>query len=214
MVTLAVLMCNASRTCLDGRSDRYGAQAGIEPAMTAEATMPSPDSVLGRGPGNWSEAVLGPGRRVPPTTGAYPDALRSTADSTTLLRSRRERPRGRSLARRRLPRQEQSGDGVAGSPGAFVCGKVLLEIVFKVIRRCDKELGREIVKVARKMPGAGQGTSQKGCTGGAVARAPLHQLSDQRDDQGTGNDGDLCDPHANDPSSVGAGVVHPLHCSR
>ena len=77
----------------------------------ASPLSPSPDSAFGRGPGNWSEAVLGPGRRVPPTTGACPDALRSTADPTALLRSRRERPRGRSLARRRLPRQEQPGDG-------------------------------------------------------------------------------------------------------
>jgi hypothetical protein len=29
-------------------------------------------------------------------------------------------------------------------------------IVFKVIRRCDKELGREIVKVTRMLSGVGQ----------------------------------------------------------
>ena len=43
-----------------------------------------------------------------------------------------------------------------------------------------------------------------------MTRAPLHQLGDQSDDQGDENDGDLCDPDANDPSSVGAGVADPL----
>lgn len=34
--------------------------------------------------------------------------------------------------------------------------------MFKVIRRCDKELGRPVVKVMRRRPGASQGASGKG----------------------------------------------------
>lgn len=43
-----------------------------------------------------------------------------------------------------------------------------------------------------------------------MAAAPLHQLSDQSDDQGAGNDRDICDSDTADLSSGGAGVVDPL----
>lgn len=55
-----------------------------------------------------------------------------------------------------------------------------------------------------------EGDAQGAATVGGATVIPLHELSDQSDDQGDDNDRDLCDPDDNDPSSVGAGVVDPL----
>ena len=43
-----------------------------------------------------------------------------------------------------------------------VGAKGSLATVFKVFRGCDKELGREIVKVTRRMPGVSQGAAWDG----------------------------------------------------
>jgi len=50
-----------------------------------------------------------------------------------------------------------------GSSESLVVGaKGSLATVFKVFRGCDKELGREIVKVTRRMPGVSQGAAWDG----------------------------------------------------
>lgn len=113
------------------------------------------------------------------------------------------------------PRTAAEARTGAGGPTGGSRRPARLEIVFKVFRGWDKELGRGLMKVTQRMPGVGESAFGRGVhrmrrQSFVTTVVPLHQLSDRSDDQGDDNDRDLCDPHANDPSSVGAGVVDPL----
>jgi hypothetical protein len=50
------------------------------------------------------------------------------------------------------------------------------EIVFKAIRRCDKELGRELMKVTQTMSGVGQGAARKGAQRWGAAATVMRPL--------------------------------------